>query len=147
LNKQYPARKTFAHPVAELHESVVQTKPSSQDCVVPTHCPDAHFFGSERIRSAQDAAWHWTPSVPLLHVVVLFDVVQIWHGFRGFTCPFAWHAPSIWQYPATRSFLQLVAVQESVVQAWPSLHDCVPPPPEHWPLTQVIGFVQVRLEQ
>jgi hypothetical protein len=73
--------------VLVLHESVVQARPSLQDCVVPTHCPDAHFFGNVSVRSAQDAARHWTPSVPLLQVVVLFDVVQNWHGFRGFTCP------------------------------------------------------------
>ena len=77
----------LAQPVVALHESVVQAMPSSHDCVVPTHCPAEHFFGSDRVSPAHDAAAHCTPSVPLVQEFWLLLDVQTWQELFGFACP------------------------------------------------------------
>ena len=61
------------HPSRE-QESVVQAKPSLQDCVPPppVHCPAAQVIAAENARPEQDASAHWAPSFTLLQAVVSF---------------------------------------------------------------------------
>jgi len=132
--------------VAGPHVSSVQTFPSSQFWVPPppVHDPDEHVLGFVHARLAHDPDTHVVPSAALLQAVAVFVVVHTWQAFPGFAWPSEWQAPPIRHEPAASGFEHpATASQVSVVQARPSTHDCVAPPPVHSPNRHVFPAVHV----